>query len=385
MFLTWFDATTLNTLWVDKSLQNHGLVQAFSRTNRILNTIKTNGNIVCFRDLEKETEKSFSLFSDKNACWIILIRSYKEYMYWYEEEWKNGEKIFRKWYLELAQEFLDTYNDNEERLISNEEKRQYINSYNTILRLRNILSTFDNFEADDIISDRKLQDYHSIYLDVYNDFRKKDKDVAEVINNEDVVFEMELIKQIDIDIDYILKLIKEGWKNRYKDRTLKDRVEQAIDSSLELRMKKDLIIEFVDQFNPHKDEELEWDIEKSKMSDNELNENEEDILLQEKDKEWALISEQWNKFIEKKKNEEFMNIVMTYALKPSSIQFISNVFKTGKLSQEWEDFIQIIPVFDLFDTSSNNMHDEIFEKIKAFYEKYHDIASSDFEDFYANY
>ena len=209
MFLTGFDATTLNTLWVDKNLRLHGLLQAFSRTNRILNSVKTFGNIICFRNLEKATNESIALFGDKEASGIVLLKAYDDYYHGY----KDGEKEVRG-YVSLIEELQDKFSVGE-RIIGEQNEKDFIKLYGAILRVRNILSTFDEFIGNEILSDRDVQDYHSIYIDIYNKFRKDAEGNAENVND-DLVFEMELIKQIDINIDYILGLVK-----KYHEITLK--------------------------------------------------------------------------------------------------------------------------------------------------------------------
>ena len=202
MFLTGFDATTLNTLWVDKNLRLHGLLQAYSRTNRILNSVKTFGNIVCFRNLEKATNESISLFGDKDAKGIVLLKTYKEYYYGYKED---GKDVLG--YVDYIKQLQEQYPLFCPVIESEKAKKDFIKLYNVILRLKNILSAFDEFVGNEILSERDFQDYHSIYIDLYNEFRNKNKQDKENIND-DIIFEIELIKQVEINIDYILMLIR---------------------------------------------------------------------------------------------------------------------------------------------------------------------------------
>ncbi|HBS11556.1 MAG TPA: DEAD/DEAH box helicase, partial [Flavobacteriaceae bacterium] len=242
MFLTGFDATTLNTLWVDKNLRLHGLLQAFSRTNRILNSIKTFGNIVCFRNLEKATNESISLFGDKEASGIVLLKTYDEYYNGYENEEKEvkGYKILIE---ELQKKFPIG-----EQIIGGKMKKDFIKLYGGILKLRNILTTFDEFEGNEILTERDIQDYHSRYIDLYNEFRKgKDSEKENI--NDDLIFEMELIKQIEINIDYILELIRKYHKDHTKNKEILTDINKAIDSSVELRNKKDLIEQFIESLD----------------------------------------------------------------------------------------------------------------------------------------
>ena len=168
MFLTGFDETTLNTLWVDKNLRLHGLLQAYSRTNRILNSVKTFGNIVCFRNLEKATNESIALFGDKEAGGIVLLKAYEDYYNGY----KDGDKEVRG-YKSLINELLEKFPIGE-KIIGEQNQKDFIRLYGAILRVKNILTTFDEFNGNEILSPRNVQDYHSMYIDLYNEFRKTD-------------------------------------------------------------------------------------------------------------------------------------------------------------------------------------------------------------------
>ena len=160
MFLTGFDATTLNTLWVDKQLRQHGLLQAFSRTNRILNSVKTFGNIVCFRDLKEDTDKAISLFGDKDAGGIVLLKTFNEYYYGYEEK---GEA--KPGYVDLVSKITNTYPLGV-AILGEQKEKDFIRTYGAILRMRNILTSFDEIEVNEILSERDFQDYQSIYIDL---------------------------------------------------------------------------------------------------------------------------------------------------------------------------------------------------------------------------
>ena len=186
MFLTGFDATTLNTLWVDKNLKQHGLIQSFSRTNRILNSVKTFGNIVCFRNLQKETDDAIALFGDKNASGIVLMKSYNDYYYGYDDE--NGKH--QKGYEERIAELLQKYPLGID-ILGESAKKDFIVSFGNILRLRNILSTFDNFTGNEILSPIDFQDYTGIYNDLYLDFRPKAQ--AENIDDDSISFNIHAV------------------------------------------------------------------------------------------------------------------------------------------------------------------------------------------------
>jgi type I restriction enzyme, R subunit len=251
MFLTGFDATTLNTLWVDKNLRLHGLIQAFSRTNRILNSIKTFGNIVCFRNLETKTNEAISLFGDKEASGIVLLKTFDEYYNGYDDD---GKEV--KGYKTLVEELLEKY-PLWERIISEKEQKDFIKLYGWVLRVRNILTAFDEFSGRSILSDRDIQDYHSLYIDLYTEFRKG-KEEEKVNINDDLVFEMELIKQIEINIDYIIELIKKYHNDHTKNKEILADINRAIESSVALRNKKDLIEQFIESLDISAQVDGDW-------------------------------------------------------------------------------------------------------------------------------
>lgn len=241
MFLTGFDATTLNTLWVDKDLKDHGLLQAFSRTNRILNSVKTYGNIVCFRNLEDNVNHAISLFGDKDAGGIVLLKPYGEYLAEYKDR--------------LAQ-LYDNFPLGKV-ILGEQTEKDFIRLFGVILRLRNVLSSFDDFAADDTLSPRDEQDYRSIYTDLHNKWRPAGEEAT--IINDDLVFEIELLKQVDINIDYILMLVQKYHDSHCQDKLIIADIERAIKSSYELRNKKDLIDAFIDGLDSSEDVTADWE------------------------------------------------------------------------------------------------------------------------------
>ena len=335
MFLTGFDATTLNTLWVDKSLRLHGLLQAYSRTNRILNSIKTFGNIICFRNLEKATNESISLFGDKEASGIVLLKTYKEYYKGYEKE---GKTI--RGYKSLVEELQDKFPIGE-RILGEKNQKDFIKLYGGILRVRNILTTFDEFEGNEILTERDVQDYHSLYIDLYNEFRKS-KDTEKENVNDDIVFEMELIKQIEINIDYILKLIKKYHEDHIKDKEILIDINKAIDSSVELRNKKDLIEQFIESLNKK-----------------------------------SVVDEDWQKFVEKKKIEELERIIKDENLNhDEAYRFIENVFRDGSISTTGTAITKVLPPVSRFSKTGERTkkRETIIEKLTRFFERFFDIS-----------
>ena len=335
MFLTGFDATTLNTLWVDKNLRLHGLLQAYSRTNRILNSVKTFGNIVCFRNLEKATNESIALFGDKEAGGVVLLKSYDEYFNGY----KDGEKEIRG-YVSLVSELLEKFPVGE-MIIGEQNQKDFIKLYSAILRVRNILTTFDEFAGNDMLTERDVQDYHSAYIDIYNEFRRGMDDVKENIND-DLVFEMELIKQVEINIDYVLGLIKKYHEDHTKNREILADINKAIDSSVELRNKKELINQFVSSLDVH-----------------------------------SVVDDDWQKFVEKKKVEELEEIISKENLDhEATYNFIRNAFRDGNVAMTGTAITNVLPPVSRFSPTGERTkkRESVLEKLTSFFEKFFDIS-----------
>ena len=335
MFLTGFDATTLNTLWVDKNLKQHGLIQAFSRTNRILNSVKSYGNIVCFRDLEKATNDAISLFGDKNASGIVLLKSYENYYFGYTDD--KGNKI--KGYEERIAELIQKYPLNEQ-IIGEKAKKEFVVLFGNILRLRNILSSFDKFAGEEILITSDLQNYTSIYLDIREEF-KPDKNKESILD--DVVFEMELVKQLEVNIDYILMLVAKYHESNCTDKEIIGAIDKAIQSSLELRSKKELIDAFIARLNTVTD-----------------------------------VQQDWKKFVYEQKDKDMEEIIKNQNLKPKETRrFINNSFRDGVLKTTGTDLDKILPPVSMF--SKNNNRSAIKEKVIAvlqkFFEKYFGLIS----------
>lgn len=339
MFLTGFDATTLNTLWVDKNLRLHGLLQAFSRTNRILNSVKTFGNIVCFRNLEQATNESIALFGDKEAGGVVLLKTYDEYYNGY----KNGDKDVRG-YAYLVNELQEKYQVGEQ-IIGEQNQKDFIKLYGAILRVKNILSTFDEFAGNEMLTERDVQDYHSMYINIYNDFRGKDIGDNENIND-DIVFEMELIKQVEINIDYILALIKRFHEGHLKDKEILISINKAIDASMELRSKKDLIDQFIESLTPTTN-----------------------------------VDNDWHSFVDAKKLEELDIIITTENLdKDETYKFITNAFRDGFVQNTGTAISKVLPPVSRFSPSGERTkkRETVLEKLGAFFNKFWDISGGRF-------
>ena len=245
MFLTGFDAPTLNTLFVDKNLRYHGLIQAFSRTNRILNKVKAFGNIVCFRDLEKATEDAIKTFGDENSVNIILENSFEDYMNGFKD--KESGKII-KGYIEISKELVQKFPEPTE-IELDADKKEFVQLFGELLKSENILRNFDEFQnVDKIISERLMQDMKSVYVDIRENITKRrefDKAQKTDIDFSDVEFQIDLLKTDEINLDYILKLILEKYKEHDDIEVLKAEVKRAIRSSIGTRAKEELIMSYI--------------------------------------------------------------------------------------------------------------------------------------------
>ncbi|WP_339004185.1 type I restriction endonuclease subunit R [Fusobacterium polymorphum] len=330
MFLTGFDATTLNTLWVDKNLRMHGLIQAFSRTNRILNSIKTFGNIICFRDLQKETDEAIALFGNKEAGGIVLLKTYEEYYNGYEDD-KGREK---EGYSQLIEELQNKFPIGEQ-IIGEQNEKEFIILFGNILKIKNILSAFDKFAGNEILSEREYQDYQSIYIDLYQKRKPKDTDKESI--NDDIIFEIELIKQVEINIDYILMKIAEYYKSNKKDKEILIDIKKAIDSSIELRSKKELIEGFIDRVNSSKN-----------------------------------VTDDFKKFVKEEKEKDLEKVIEEEKLKPEETKkFIDNSLRDGTLKTTGTDIDKLLPPVSRFG-GGNRIEKKlgVIEKLKGFFDKY---------------
>ena len=280
MFLTGFDAPTLNTLFVDKNLRYHGLIQAFSRTNRIYDATKTFGNIVSFRDLEQATIDAITLFGDSNTKNVVLEKSYKEYMEGFSDI-VTGEA--RRGYMEVVAE-LEKRFPNPETIVTEKDKKDFVKLFGEYLRVENVLQNYDEFAglkalqdldmddtdavdefkakhylSDDDLSamqdikiptERTVQDYRSAYNDI-RDWLRREKSANETeassIDWDDVVFEVDLLKSQEINLDYILELIFEHNKKVKDKKSLVEEVRRLIRASLGNRAKESLVVDFINQ------------------------------------------------------------------------------------------------------------------------------------------
>ena len=337
MFLTGFDATTLNTLWVDKNLKMHGLIQAFSRTNRILNSIKTFGNIVCFRNLQKRVDDAISLFGDKNASGIVLMQKFEDYYYGCVTA--DGER--KPGYVDMINELEVQFPLSEPQITGEQNQKDFIALFGAILRMRNLLSSFDDFAGKELISDRDFQDYLGRYQDLRDEWRNRAKDGGKEDIIDDIVFEVELIRQIEINIDYILMLVKKFHDSHCQDKEVLIDIRKAIDASPELRSKKALIETFIAGINDVDDVMTEW----------------RSFVAEEKERELASIIQD-----EKLKEEE-------------TRKFIENAFRDGEIKTTGTDIDKLMPPVSRFGGGNRAEKKQgVIDKLKGFFERFFGIA-----------
>ena len=337
MFLTGFDATTLNTLWVDKNLKMHGLIQAFSRTNRILNSIKTFGNIVCFRNLQKRVDDAIALFGDKQAGGIVLLRSFQDYFSGYTDE--DGAE--RPGYENLIQKLTERFPLSEPQIIGEQNEKDFISLFGAILRLRNILTSFDEFRHCDVLSERDLQDYLGRYQDLKDEWAERRKKGASSDIDDDIVFEIELIRQVEINIDYILLLVKKYHDSHSDDKEILITIRKAVDASPELRSKKALIENFIAGIN---------DVE--------------DVFLE------------WRDFVMRQKERELTAIITAERLKPEETrQYIETALQAGEIKTTGTDIDRLMPPVSRFGSGNRAARKQgVIDKLKTFFDKFFGIV-----------
>lgn len=337
MFLTGFDATTLNTLWVDKNLKMHGLIQAYSRTNRILNSIKVFGNIVCFRNLQKRTDDAISLFGDKEAGGIVVMRGYKDYYFGYTDDGGKEHPGYQDMIEELTAKFPLT----EERITGEQRQRDFIMLFGAILRMRNLLSSFDEFAGNEILSERDFQDYLGRYQDLRDEWQNRRPKGDKEDITDDIVFEIELIKQIEINIDYILMLVKKYHDSHCNDKEVLIAIQKAVDASPELRSKKALIETFIQGINDVSDVLLEW----------------RTFVAEEKEKQLAAIIAEENL-----KDQE-------------TRRFMEHAFRDGSVRTTGTDIDKLMPPISRFGGGNRaEKKQTIIVKLQAFFERFFGIG-----------
>ena len=335
MFLTGFDATTLNTLWVDKNLKMHGLIQAFSRTNRILNSIKTFGNIVCFRNLQKRVDAAISLFGDKNASGIVLMKKFSDYYHGYIDQ----DNKPHPGYVDMINELMQKFPLTDPQIIGEQNQKDFIVLFGTILRMRNLLSAFDEFKGNELISERDMQDYLGRYQDLRDSWQKTPKEKEDI--TDDIVFEIELIKQIEINIDYILMLVKKYHDTHCDDKEILITIRKAIDASPELRSKRALIETFIAGINDVED-----------------------------------VMNGWREYVAEEREQELVRIIKDENLKEEETRkYIDNAFRDGEIKTTGTDIDKLMPPVSRFGGGNRaKKKQSVIDRLKSFFEKFFGIG-----------
>ena len=343
MFLTGFDATTLNTLWVDKNLKMHGLIQAFSRTNRILNSIKTFGNIVCFRNLQKRVDYAIGFFGDNKAGGVVLLRKYSDYYKGYDDD--QGKHY--QGYVEMINALKEKFPLTEPQIVGEQNQKDFIVLFGALLRMRNLLSSFDDFKGNELISERDLQDYLGRYQDLRDEWRNKKHDETKEDITDDVVFEVELIRQVEINIDYILMLVKKYHDTHCDDKEVLITIRKAIDASPELRSKKQLIETFIAGVN---------DVD--------------DVMAE------------WNTFVSEQREKELVKIIQEEKLKETETRkYLANAFRDGEIKTVGTDIDKLMPPVSRFGGGGRAQKKQgVIDKLKGFFDKFFGIGGSSFEE-----
>ena len=347
MFLTGFDAKTLNTLWVDKNLKMHGLLQAYSRTNRILNSVKNCGNIVCFRNLDEATKECFALFGNRDAAGLVFMRSFNDYYEGYDDD--KGKHMMG--YKEIVKALKDKFPVGEIMNITDDEKKkEFIKLFGSYLKAHNLLIAFDDFCPDDlekrnevrIMQEGERQDYLSWYNDLYDEFKRSQQHGERADIEDDIEFEIELVKQVQIDITYILELVAQYKASQCRDREVLLKISRSITSSPDLRNKKELIERFIDRMTPEAGE----------------------------------VHEEWDKYLAVEKKRQMDEIISGEKLKPEKTQeFIDRCFKDGYVEENGTAITDILPPMPLFGAGNRRQQTKqrVIEKIKQFFDRFTNI------------
>lgn len=380
MFLTGFDAPTLNTLFVDKNLKYHGLIQAFSRTNRIYDSTKTFGNIVTFRDLEQATIDAITLFGDKNTRNVVLEKSYKEYMEGFEDI-STGEA--RRGYIDVVKELKERFSDVEE-IATEKDKKEFVKLFGEYLRIENVLQNYDEFAglralqsidiADpealeefkstyyvsdeeianmqniQVLGDRSIQNYRSTYNDIQEWIRRerngKEKNESS-IDWDDVVFEVELLKSQEINLDYILELIFENHKTGKNKQILVDDVRNLIRSSVGNRAKESLVVDFINQ----------TDLDK----------------IQDK----SSIIDTFFTFAQEEQKREAEELIADENLnKEAAKRYILTSLKREYASENGTELNEVLPKMSPLNPQYLTKKQSVFQKIATFVEKFKGVGGS---------
>lgn len=340
MFLTGFDAKTLNTIWIDKNLKYHSLLQAYSRTNRILNSIKTYGNVVCFRPLQEDTNEAIALYGDKEAKGYVVLRSFNDYYNGYTDA--DGKR--HKGYKELVERLKKEFNLEEftNTVDTPKKKKEFIKLYNEILKIKNILDAFEEFNKDDkkhLLSIQDHQNYKSNYLNIKEEIESK-KEKESIYN--DLEFEMLLIAQDTLTIDRILELINEYKKTH--DNAIIVNINAAVSGSPMLRNKKDLIEEFIGIVSNTPNIDVE---------------------------------ESWKKHVDKCKEQDLIRLIKEERLKEKEARkFITKALLEHSLETQGLEIEAILPNLSYFSKGESNrliVKKRVINKLFLYFERYSDI------------
>lgn len=342
MFLTGFDAKTLNTLWVDKNLKMHGLLQSYSRTNRILNTIKNCGNIVNFRNLEQETNKALSLFGDKDASGVVILRPFNDYYNGYTTIEKEEPK-YHKGYVEIVKELLEKYKPTEAffHLADLETKRNFVKLFGAYLRMNNLLSIFDEFTEDKkIIKIGQVQDFTSIYQELRDELKNGEPGGDNKNINDDLEFEMELVKQIQVSIEYILALVMQYHESHCINKEIRVDITKAVKASPDLRDKIDLIERFIDQMTASSGD----------------------------------VFDEWDKYVAEQKEAELKAIIAEFDLKEDETrEFLKQSEEDGYISSSGTGLAKVLPPINPFSPERAEIKAKVFAALEALFNRYQNI------------
>jgi type I restriction enzyme R subunit len=345
MFLTGFDAKTLNTLWVDKNLKMHGLLQAYSRTNRILNAVKNCGNIVCFRNLEEATNKSLAIFGDENASGLVFMKTFEEY---YATGYDDEKGCSHEPYVELIKQLLEQFPvERIANILDEEEKKCFVRLFSEILRLRNILSAFDEFTDDKLLVPMMtFNDYLGWYNTLHDEFRPNTHGDEHESIVDDVVFEMELVKQVQVNIHYILMLVQKYHDSNCKDKEIIVKIKKEIDASPDMRDKRDLIMRFIDQMAP------------GKGGDD--------------------VGGDWEHYVEEEKLKQLQDIIFEEKLRPAeTYQFMNRAFIEGYVTETGTGIAKILPPANPFLPESGQKKQTVIDKLKAYFNRFCNLLNDD--------
>lgn len=378
MFLTGFDAPTLNTLFVDKNLQYHGLIQAFSRTNRIYDATKSFGNIVTFRDLESKTKAAITLFGKSQTAEVLLERPYNEYMNGFKDD--ETDKA-RRGYLEVVQELKEKFPE-PDKIVKEADKKQFVKLFGEFLKLDNILQNYDEFaglqalqeidlsdeqavealkakfylddekiqelEQLEIPNVREIQDYRSTYNDIrewYTNERRNQKQEKSTVDWDTVTFEVELLKSQEINLDYILELIFETNKKVSDKDQLIDEIIRTIRASVGNRAKESLIVDFIRNTNIN------------------AIKNRPEIL------------EKFYTFAQKEQQKEMLKLIEEEGLNESNAKrYIKTSLKREYASENGNELNETLPKMSPLNPAYHTKKQTVFEKISAFVEKFKGIG-----------